>query len=99
MSPGPSFDGRQPTAVNSALAILGVVAASAPGITAREIQERVELPRATVYRILNHLVAEEYLVRSPDLRGFALGVRMQEFSRDASRHLGIEAETAKGPAT
>lgn len=81
------FDGQQPSAVNSALTILEAVAASQPGISAREIHEQVGIPRATVYRILSHLVAEEYLVRSPDLRGFALGQRMREFSRDASRHL------------
>ena len=83
----PAFDGRQPGAVSSALAVLQAVAASPPGITAREIHRQVGIPRATVYRILAHLVAEEYLVRSPDLRGFALGQRMREFSRDARRHL------------
>ena len=81
------FDGRQPGAVSNALAVLEVVAAGVPGITAREIHQQVGIPRATVYRILRHLVAEEYLVRSPDLRGFALGHRMREFSRDARRHL------------
>jgi DNA-binding IclR family transcriptional regulator len=31
------------------------------------------MPPATAYRLLNLLVGEEYLVRLPDLRGFALG--------------------------
>jgi DNA-binding IclR family transcriptional regulator len=83
----PGFDGRQPKAVNNALAVLGVVAAAEPGITAREIHQQLVMPRATAYRILQHLVAEGYLVRSPDLRGFALGNRMQEFFRAAARHL------------
>jgi DNA-binding IclR family transcriptional regulator len=83
----PGFDGRQPTAVNNALAVLQVVAAAEPGITAKEIHEQLVMPRATAYRILQHLVAEGYLVRSPDLRGFALGNRMQEFFRAAARHL------------
>jgi DNA-binding IclR family transcriptional regulator len=83
----PGFDGRQPTAVNNALAVLQVVAAAEPGITAREIHQQLAMPRATVYRILQHLVSEEYLVRSADLRGFALGRRMQQFSTAAARHL------------
>jgi DNA-binding IclR family transcriptional regulator len=83
----PGFDGRQPTAVNNALAVLQIVAASDPGISAREIHQQLAIPRATVYRILKHLVAEEYLVRSPDLQGFALGNRMHEFSRAAARHI------------
>lgn len=83
----PGFDGRQPTAVNNALAVLQVVATARPGITAREIHQQLQMPRATAYRILQHLVAEGYLVRSPDLRGFALGSRMQEFFRAAAHHL------------
>lgn len=85
----PGFDGRQPTAVNNALAVLQVVAAAEPGITAREIHQELVMPRATAYRILQHLVAEGYLVRSPDLRGFALGNRMHEFFRAAARHLEV----------
>lgn len=39
--------------------------------------DALPLSRATVYRILKHLVAQEYLVRTPDLKGFALGVRLR----------------------
>lgn len=94
----PGFDGRQPTAVNNALAVLQVVAAAEPGITAREIHEQLVMPRATAYRILQHLVAEGYLVRSPDLRGFALGNRMHEFFRAAARHLEVPG-LPRGAAT
>jgi DNA-binding IclR family transcriptional regulator len=65
--------GRQPKAVQSALAILETVARVGAGITAREVAEEVGLPAATTYRLLNLLVAEEYLVRLPDLHGFACG--------------------------
>lgn len=82
-----AFDGRQPSAVSNALSVLHVVAASEPGVTAREIHQVLAMPRATVYRIVKHLVAEEFLVRSADLRGFALGIRMRELSRDAAQHL------------
>jgi DNA-binding IclR family transcriptional regulator len=59
--------------VRNALAVLAEVVSAGPGVTAREISTALRLPRATTYRLLNLLVAEEYLVRLPDLRGFALG--------------------------
>ncbi|MQA35905.1 IclR family transcriptional regulator [Modestobacter roseus] len=65
--------GRQPKAVQSALAVLECVARMGAGVTAREVAESLSLPPATAYRLLNLLVGEEYLVRLPDLRGFALG--------------------------
>jgi DNA-binding IclR family transcriptional regulator len=65
--------GRQPGAVQSALAVLEVVARAGAGVSAKEVGELVGLPPATTYRLLNLLVGEEYLVRMPDLRGFALG--------------------------
>lgn len=69
------LSGRQPRAVRSALAMLEEVVAAGPGVTAKEISAALKLPQATTYRLLNLLVAEEYLVRLPDLRGFALGRR------------------------
>ncbi|WP_020658697.1 IclR family transcriptional regulator [Amycolatopsis benzoatilytica] len=69
------LSGRQPKAVRSALAVLEEVIAAGPGVTAKEISAALHLPPATTYRLLNLLVAEEYLVRLPDLRGFALGRR------------------------
>ena len=65
--------GRQPKAVQSALAILETVARAGAGVTAKEVAEELRLPPATTYRLLNLLVGEEYLVRLPDLHGFALG--------------------------
>lgn len=67
-------------AVDHAFAILEEVARQGPGVTARQIVEQVDMPRSTVYRILKHLVQEEYLVRSPDLSGFALGARLEMLS-------------------
>ena len=69
------LSGRQPKAVRSALHVLEEVVSAGPGVTAKEISEALSLPQATTYRILNLLVAEEYLVRLPDLAGFALGRR------------------------
>ncbi|MGY2079880.1 IclR family transcriptional regulator [Modestobacter sp. SYSU DS0657] len=65
--------GRQPKAVQSALAVLECVARMGAGVTAKEVAESLSMPPATAYRLLNLLVGEEYLVRLPDLRGFALG--------------------------
>jgi DNA-binding IclR family transcriptional regulator len=69
------ISGRQPQAVRSALLILEEVAAAGVGVTAKEISAALRIPPATTYRLLNLLVAEEYLVRLPDLGGFALGRR------------------------
>ncbi|NMH92070.1 helix-turn-helix domain-containing protein [Pseudonocardia bannensis] len=55
--------------------MLEEVVAAGPGVTAKEISAALKLPQATTYRLLNLLVDEEYLVRLPDLRGFALGRR------------------------
>jgi DNA-binding IclR family transcriptional regulator len=68
-----SFSGRQPKAVQSALRVLEQVARAGAGVTAKEVSAALELPSATTYRLLNILVGEGYLVRLPDLTGFALG--------------------------
>lgn len=68
-----SFSGRQPKAVQSALRVLEQVALAGAGVTAKEVSAALDLPSATTYRLLNILVGEGYLVRLPDLTGFALG--------------------------
>ncbi len=60
------------TASNS-LRVLEVVARLGTGTTAKEITESLLMPPATAYRLLNSLVSDEYLARTSDLRGFALG--------------------------
>jgi DNA-binding IclR family transcriptional regulator len=74
------FRGREPGALDNAFAILEEVARSGAGISAREIAENLGIPRATTYRLLKHLVQQEYLVRSPDLSGFALGQRVRDLA-------------------
>lgn len=73
---GPSLTARQPRAIQSALTVLEAVAEIGAGATAREISAGLGLPRATAYRLLNLLVQDEYLVRTPDLSGFALGAKV-----------------------
>jgi len=74
--PVPSVTARQPRAIHSALAVLEVVAQHGAGVSAREVSEALGYPRATTYRLLNVLVQDEYLVRTPDLAGFALGAKV-----------------------
>jgi DNA-binding IclR family transcriptional regulator len=68
--------GRQPKAVTSAMELLEAVAHAGPGVSAAELAATTGIPRATAYRLLNLLVAEEFVVRMPDLSGFALGARV-----------------------
>jgi DNA-binding IclR family transcriptional regulator len=74
------LSGRQPRAVRNALSVLQQVAQAGPGVTAKEISAGLRLAPATTYRLLNVLVEEEYLVRMPDLRGFALGHRVSSLT-------------------
>lgn len=75
MTPGQRRHSSSST--GSALRILEVVAARGVGVRAQEISAVLRMPQATTYRLLNQLVEEEYLVRTADLRGFGLGVRLE----------------------
>ncbi|WP_308291290.1 helix-turn-helix domain-containing protein [Microbacterium ureisolvens] len=81
---GPTLTARQPKAVHSALTVLEAVAHLGAGATAREISLELGLPRATAYRLLNLLVQDEYLVRTPDLAGFALGAKVVQLAAVAA---------------
>ncbi|WP_254359767.1 IclR family transcriptional regulator [Microbacterium hominis] len=69
-----------------ALEILEQVARHSHGTTAADIARAVGAPRATVYRVLNSLVRDEYLVRRPDLSGFLLGARVLELAAIVDAH-------------
>lgn len=79
-NPGPGLTARQPRAVHSALTVLEAVAELGAGASARELSARLGLPRATTYRLLNLLVEDGYLVRTPDLSGFALGTKVAQLA-------------------
>lgn len=66
--------------LHHALILLEEVARAGPGVTAKQLSTTLGLAPATTYRLVNLLVAEEYLVRLPDLRGFALGRRVIELA-------------------
>jgi DNA-binding IclR family transcriptional regulator len=63
-----------------ALEILEQVARDDRGASAADIARAVGAPRATVYRVVNSLVRDEYLVRRPDFSGFLLGTRVLELA-------------------
>ena len=71
MSYRPTQNG--PSTASNSLRILEIVARYGTGTTAKEITQALQMPQATAYRLLNSLVGEEYLARTSDLRGFALG--------------------------
>lgn len=89
----PSLTARQPKAIHSALTVLEAVAARGAGVTARELSDALGMPRATVYRLLNLLVQDEYLVRTPDLSGFALGAKVVHLAAAAAVHVPRAART------
>ncbi len=66
--------------VGQALAVLAEVARHGPGVSANELAKLLGLPRTTAYRLINSLAQDEYLVRMPDLQGFALGARVVELA-------------------
>ena len=66
-----------------AMQIIEAVGDLGPGATSREIADRLDLPPANIYRLLNTLAVEEYLVRTADLRGFALGNRLNTMVHSA----------------
>jgi DNA-binding IclR family transcriptional regulator len=92
------FLARQPSAVDSAFAVLEKVVELGPGVTGRELVAALPMSKATVYRIIKHLVENEYLVRTPDLTGFMLGVRVLNLARAGSAPVSFEdRESSPGP--
>ncbi|WP_026556531.1 IclR family transcriptional regulator [Arthrobacter sp. 35W] len=67
------YENRGPSTTSNPLRILEVVARLGTGTTAKEVSDALQMPPATAYRVLNALVGDEYLARTSDLRGFALG--------------------------
>lgn len=77
---GTDLRAREPKAIHRALRVLEAVAEIGPGATAKEISHSLEYPTATTYRLLNLLVQDGYLVRMPDLKGFALGQKVTDLA-------------------
>lgn len=96
MSEPDGFLARQPAAVDNAFAVLEKVAELGPGTTARQLLAELPMSKATIYRIIKHLVAHEYLVRTPDLTGFILGRRVRALAAAAQSAPPEEPVAARG---
>jgi len=72
--------------IGLALELLEQIARHPSGASAADIARLVGAPRATVYRTLNALVQDEYLVRRPDFSGFMLGARVIELAAVVDAH-------------
>ena len=94
----PTLTARQPHAIQTALNLLEAVAEIGAGATAREISAVLGLPRATTYRLLNLLVQDEYLVRTPDLSGFALGAKVAHLAGATAARMPSAAREIIGGA-
>ncbi|MBT9607139.1 helix-turn-helix domain-containing protein [Microbacterium sp.] len=78
---GEHFRGRQTQSVEIALAVLEEVARAGAGVTAQQVCTRLGMPRSTGYRVIRQLVEAEWLARTPDISGLALGHRLSELVR------------------
>ncbi len=95
------------SSITRALRVVEAVAAAGDGVTAKAIARRLGCPLPTVYRALGTLVAEGYLVRLHDVRGYGLGYRVADLHRSladqvrpppAVRAVLSEVHTALGAA-
>lgn len=77
---------RSDKGLGLALEVLEQVARHHEGVTAAEIARAVDAPRATVYRVVNSLVRDEYLLRRADFSGFVLGARVLELATLVDAH-------------
>lgn len=80
--------------LSKACDVLEAVSASAGGLHQSELQSRVALPRATLYRILAGLVARGLLRHDPISQTYALGFRLVEMAQNvwSARDLATVAE-------
>ncbi|MEP9394973.1 MULTISPECIES: helix-turn-helix domain-containing protein [Gordonia] len=83
MSPAFAGDSSSRSVIN-ALQILEEVATIGPGVSAAELSRHLGLSKSAIYRLVNLLAQEEYLVRTPDLGGFALGAKIERLVGVAS---------------
>ncbi|NHI15949.1 MarR family transcriptional regulator [Microbacterium excoecariae] len=85
---------KQPRAIHSAFVVLEEVARAGPGVTVRDLVSRLAMPRATVYRLVNLLVQDEYLVRLADISGLALGRKVADLAGAVASPAPIRATRA-----
>ena len=80
------------------ISLLHVIASAEHPLTANELSERAELPKATVYRLCDQLLSASLIRRQIGGRGFVPGPRLIDLAEDvlssrsvyAARHAVLE---------
>ena len=73
------------------LAVLETIAAQPHGVTPKQVSQTLKLHLSTCYRLLNTLLAADYVVRSPHLL-FTLGRRVAYLNDRYANSLRLRAE-------
>lgn len=81
------------------LSVLSTLGAATQGFTVAELSTATELDRAVLYRLLQTLVDEGFVVRDPDTRRFRLGVALIELGIRATRGLDVRRLAMPGMRT
>lgn len=71
------------------LSVLQTLGSALDGATVAELSTATKLDRAVLYRLLQTLVDEGFVVRDPDTRRFSLGVALIELGIRATRGLDV----------
>jgi DNA-binding IclR family transcriptional regulator len=69
------------SSVSRAIAILSMLSKYKETVSVAEITERLNIPRATAYRIVGELESLNVLIYNPDTKRYKLGSRVLEFAR------------------
>lgn len=81
--------------VERALRVLDEVSTAPDGLTAKQLARRLGLPLPTVYHLTATLVGNDYLIRLPDRRGYALGPRIGDLARGMHDQLAVPPGIAR----
>jgi DNA-binding IclR family transcriptional regulator len=85
----PSFDSGGSRTLARGLAVLRALGATPDGSTVAELSAATTLDRAVLYRLLETLSDQGFVVRDPDTRKFRLGVALVELGARAGRSLEV----------
>lgn len=91
-----SFDSGGSRTLARGLAVLRALGTAADGSTVAELSGATSLDRAVLYRLLETLMDQGFVVRDVDTRKFHLGVALVELGARAGR--GLEVRRLAAPA-
>ena len=81
------------------LSVLQTLGSAPDGATVAQLSGATDLDRAVLYRLLQTLVTEGFVVRDPDTRRFHLGVALIELGIRATRGLDVRRLALPGMRT